>query len=140
MPIIFSSLDDKGSSSSSPTPTPTPPPDYPCDNNGFPAGTCLDKYYIDLNARYDQAGQDCPAICREPGDCDCTYPCDNNGFPAGTCLDKHYIDTNARYNQAGQSCPAICRTPGDCDCGQSSSSSGYADFIGRSTNTVFKTY
>jgi hypothetical protein len=89
---------------------------YPCEDQGFPPGTCIDKHYIDTNARFSTAGQACPAVCRVPGDCECTYPCEDQGFPPGTCIDKHYIDTNARFSTAGQACPAVCRVPGDCEC------------------------
>jgi hypothetical protein len=92
-------------------------PKYPCENQGFPEGTCIDKHYIDTTKEYDTAGVACPAICREPPDCECPkYPCENQGFPEGTCIDKHYIDTTKEYDTAGVACPAICREPPDCEC------------------------
>ncbi|NDD53025.1 hypothetical protein EBZ39_03960 [bacterium] len=49
--------------------------DYPCDNNGFPTGTCIDKHYIDLNARFSTPFQSCPAVCRDVTGVDCSCEC-----------------------------------------------------------------
>jgi hypothetical protein len=100
---------------------------FPCEDQGFPPGTCIDKHYIDLTATFDEPGVACPAVCRdETGfNCCCVCPCENQGFPPGTCIDKHYINLNATFKDPGQPCPAVCRdeTGVDCCCNCSSSSS-----------------
>lgn len=46
---------------------------YDCVNTGFSAETCLDKHYIEIEAKFNEPNIPCPIVCRdETGiDCDC---------------------------------------------------------------------
>jgi hypothetical protein len=66
------------------TPTPTPtsteveggnnqPQQFPCEVGEFPEWACIEKYYMDTNATFDEAGTPCPVVCRDEtlNDCVC---------------------------------------------------------------------